>query len=130
MSTGGADPFAGLPADVVEMMAGAPVREKMLAELGVAWAGLAEAEARMAEALRVFVVTWDPLEHDVPRPVAFATVNAGPPGLEVVVYIPVWVLMATSSAGPQERVADVVGELGGSAVLVAAANEDGTCQGL
>jgi hypothetical protein len=108
-------------------MAGAPVQEKVLAELGVAWPGLSEPQARMAEALRVFVVTWDPLEHHVPRPVAFASVNAGPPGLEVVVYIPVWVLMA--AAGREERVADVVGELGGSAVVVAAANEAAVVSG-
>ena len=127
MSTGSPGPFAGLPADVVELMAGAPVQEKVLAELGVAWPDLAGPQARMAEALRVFVVTWDPLEHHVPRPAAIATVNAGPPGLEVVVYIPVWVLMA--AAGREERVADVVGELGGSAVMVAAANEEAVVSG-
>ena len=88
VSTGSAAPFSGLPADVVEVLAGALVQEKMLAELGVAWPDPVGPEARMAEALRVFVVTWDPLEHQVPRPAAFATVNAGPPGLEVVVYIP------------------------------------------
>jgi tetratricopeptide (TPR) repeat protein len=112
---------------VVEVMVGAPVEEKVLAELGVAWPGLSEPEARLAVALRMFVVTWDPLEHHVPRPVVFATVNAGPPRLEVVVYIPVWVLMA--AAGREERVVDVVGELGGSAVVVAAANENAVVDG-
>ncbi len=105
----------------------APVEEKVLVELGVAWPGPTGAQVRMAEALRLFLVTWDPLEHHVPRPVAFATVNAGPPGLEVVVYLPVWVLMA--AAGRQERVADVVGELGGSAVVVAAANKEAVVSG-
>ena len=85
MSSGGAGPFAGLPAEVVEVLAGAPVQEKVLAEFEVAWPGLSEGQARMAEVLRLFVVTWDPLEHQVPRPASFATVNAGPPGLEVVV---------------------------------------------
>jgi len=80
-----------------------------------------------AETLRVFLVTWDPLEHHVPRPEAFATVNADPPGLEVVVYIPVWALMA--AAGREERVAEVVGGLGGSAVVVAAANEEAVLSG-
>ncbi len=127
VSTGGTGPFASLPADVVEVMAGAPIQEKVLAELGVAWPGLDEPQARMAEALRMFLVTWDPLEHHVPRPVAFASVNAGPPGLEVVVYIPVWVLMA--AAGWEERAAGVVGELGGSAVVVAAANEEAVVSG-
>ncbi len=108
-------------------MAGAPVQEKVLIELGVAWPDLAGPQAGMAETLHVFLVTWDPLEHHLPRPVAFATVNADPPGLEVVVYIPVWALMA--AAGREERVADVVGELGGSAVVVAAANEEAVLSG-
>ena len=99
MSSGGAGPFAGLPAEVVEVLAGAPVQEKVLAEFEVAWPGLSEGRARMAEVLRLFVVTWDPLEHPVPRPAAFATVNAGAPGLEVVVYIPVWVLAAAVGRG-------------------------------
>jgi hypothetical protein len=112
---------------VVEVMTGAPVREKVLAEVGVVWPGLSDAQVRMAEALRVFVVTWDPLEHHIPRPVASATVNADPSGLEVVVYIPVWVL--TAAAGRQERVVDILGELGGSAVVVAAANEETVVSG-
>jgi hypothetical protein len=41
----------------------------------------------MAEALQLFVVTWDPLEWLVPRPEAVATANARP--LEIVVYVPV-----------------------------------------
>ena len=127
VSTGTAAPFSGLPADLVEVLVSPPVQEKVLAELGVAWRDMAGPEARMAEALRVFVVTWDPLEHHVPRPVAFATVNAGPPGLEVVVYIPAWVLMAAAGLG--ERVSDLVGELGGSAVVVAAANEEAVVSG-
>jgi len=127
VSTGSTGPFAGLEADVVEAIAGAPVQERVLTELGVAWPDLAGPQARMAETLRVFLVTWDPLEHHVPRPVAFATVNADPPGLEVVVYIPVWAL--TVAAGREERVADVVGELGGSAVVVAAAHEDAVLSG-
>jgi hypothetical protein len=81
----------------------------------------------MAEVLRLFVVTWDPLEHEVPRPAAFATVNAGPSGLEVVVYIPVWVL--TAGVGRGARAADLVGELAGSAVVVAAANEETVVSG-
>jgi len=108
-------------------MVGAPVQEKALIELGVAWPDLAGPQARMAENLRVFLVTWDPLERHLPRPVAFATVNADPPGLEVVVYIPVWALIA--AAGWEERGAGMVGELGGSAVVVAAANEDAVLSG-
>src|SRR5207245_1144479 len=90
VSTDSTGPFGGLPADVVQVMTSAPVQEKVLAEGEVAWPDLSGTQARMAEALRVFLVTWDPLEHDVSRPVAFATVDAGPPGLEVEVYVPVW----------------------------------------
>jgi hypothetical protein len=35
VTTGGAGPFAGLPAEVIEVMAGALVQEKVLAEFGV-----------------------------------------------------------------------------------------------
>jgi hypothetical protein len=112
---------------VVEVMTSAPVQEKVLAEFQVAWPDLSGTQARMAEALRLFLVTWDPLEHDVSRPVAFATVDAGPPGLEVEVYIPVWVLMA--AAGQGERVAEVVGEFAGSAVVVAASEEEAVVSG-
>jgi uncharacterized protein YchJ len=100
----------------------------MLAELGVSWPGLDGAERRMAETLRLFVVTWDPLELSTPRPVAAATVNADPPGLEVVVYVPLWWLLqaATERAKP---VAEVIGELAGSAVVVAASNEEAVVAG-
>jgi hypothetical protein len=123
MNDGPVDPLAGLPAGVVVLLASAPVEEKVLAELAVSWAGLGEAEARMAAALRLFLVTWDPLEHHAPRPVASATVNAGPPGLEVVVYVPLWAVIeaATQRGG---RVPDVLRELVGSAVVVTARNEE------
>jgi hypothetical protein len=90
MTDGSAYRFAGLPAEFTTLLTDAPVEEKMLAELSVSWPGLDGAERRMAEALRLFVVTWDPLELSTPRPVAAATVNADPPGLEVVVYVPLW----------------------------------------
>lgn len=120
------DPFAGLGDDVVEVLASPPGQEKRLAELSLRWPDLTGAEAHLAEALRVFVVTWDPLEHDVPRPVASAAVNAGPPGLEVVVYVPVWVLTAAARRRP---VADVLAELGASVLAAAAADEEAVVGG-
>ena len=128
MTDGSPDPLAGLPPKVAEVLRDAPVRDKMLVELAVGWAGLAGAEARMAAALRVFVVTWDPLELQAPRPVAAATVNAGPPGLEIVVYLPAWWVME-SVAERQLLVAEVIGELAGSAVVVAARNEEAVTAG-
>jgi hypothetical protein len=122
------DPLAGLPPALVDVLTSTPVEDKVLVELAVGWAGLGEAEARMAEALRVFLVTWDPLEHQASRPVAAATVNPGPPGLEIVLYVPLWNVM-----GPvTERgasVAEVVGELAGSAVVVAARHEEAVTNG-
>ncbi len=62
------DALAGLPADVGQLLSAAPVIDKKLLELSVTWSGLPAGEARMAEALRVFVLTWDPLELEAPRP--------------------------------------------------------------
>ena len=44
----------------------------------------------MSGALRVFLLTWDPLDWLGSRPDGFAAVSAGPPGLELAVYAPVW----------------------------------------
>jgi hypothetical protein len=87
--------LAGLPSDVRALLARPPVEDTMLLELAARWEGLSPALAGMAEALRLFVVTWDPLEWRAPRPEAVATVSAWP--VEIVVYVPVWSLaeMAT-----------------------------------
>ena len=76
--------LAGLPGDVQALLASPPLTEPKLLELGVRWEGLSltPALARMADALRLFVVTWDPLEWLAPRPEAVATANAWP--LEIV----------------------------------------------
>ena len=83
-------PLSGLPEGVRRLLAAAPVTEKKLLELGMVWTGLPPEQARMAERLRLFVVTWDPLEWLAARPDGFATVNADPSGFELVVYVPVW----------------------------------------
>jgi hypothetical protein len=44
--------------------------------VAVLWEGQPPARARAADALRLFVVTWDPLEWLVPRPAAVAAANA------------------------------------------------------
>jgi tetratricopeptide (TPR) repeat protein len=55
-------PFAGLPGDLQALLIAAPSTDKSLLELQVSWGGLSPELARMADALRVFVVSWDPLE--------------------------------------------------------------------
>ncbi|MGH3447879.1 MAG: hypothetical protein ACRDP4_09680 [Nocardioidaceae bacterium] len=121
-------PFGALPDDVGQLLAAPPLMEKQLLELSVGWSGLPPSQARMAEALRLFVITWDPLEWDVRRPVAFATVNATPPELELVVYVPVWSL-ATLATETERTIAGVLGTISGSAVVVAADNEAAVAAG-
>jgi len=80
----------------------------------------------MADALRLFVVTWDPLEWLAPRPEAIATANARP--LELVVYVPLWSL-ADIARRKHTTMAAVLAGLGGSAVTTAAAHEDAVMSG-
>src|SRR5690348_15645566 len=82
--------LGGLPNDVRALLARPPLEDTRLLELAARWEGLQSALAAMAEALRLFVVTWNPLEWLAPRPEAVATANAWP--LEIVVYVPVWSL--------------------------------------
>lgn len=128
------DQLSNLPDDVRALLAAPPLTEKKLLELGIAWPRAAsvpvseDARTRMAAALRVFVITWDPLERLPPRPDAMATVNTGPPGLELVVYIPRW-----SLAGLADRqhatLAEVLAMVSGSAVLAAAMDEQRVLSG-
>jgi hypothetical protein len=74
------------------------------------------------------VITWDPLEGIPPCPDGFATVNAGPPGLELVIYVPCW-LLVERSAGWGGTVAGVLGAMAGSAVVTAAAHESSVMSG-
>jgi len=111
--------FSGLPDGVRRLLSAPPVTEKKLLELGVTWTGLQPNEARMADVLRLFVITWDPLEQLAERPDGFATVNADLAGLELVVYVPVWSLVE-SAAAKGVTVAEVLAEMAGSAVVTAA----------
>jgi hypothetical protein len=118
--------LAGLPGDVRALLARPPLDDTRLLELAATWEGLTPAQARMAEALRMFVVTWDPLEWLAPRPEAVATANAWP--LEIVVYVPVWSL--AEMAGRRETtMAAVLARLGGRAMTTAAAHEDTVTSG-
>jgi hypothetical protein len=110
----------GLPDEVQRLLATPPVTEKKLLELSVAWTGLAPGQARMARALRLFVITWDPLEWHAPRPYGFATANGDPTDFELVVYTPIWSLVELATTS-QNTVAAVLGAMAGSAVLTAVA---------
>src|SRR5208282_6649457 len=104
--------LAGLPGDVRALLARPPLDETRLLELTAGWEGLLSAQARMAEALRLFVVTWDPLEWLAPRPEAVATASAWP--VEIVVYVPVWSL-AEMARRRETTMAAVLAGLGGRA---------------
>ena len=80
----------------------------------------------MADTLRLFVVTWDPLEWQAPRPEAVATASAWP--LEIVVYVPVWSL-AEMASRQETTMAAVLAGLGGRAIATAATHEDAVTSG-
>ena len=118
--------LAGLPNGVRALLASPPLTDPRLLELAARWEGLPPVQAKMAEALRLFVVTWDPLEWLAPRPEAIATANAWP--LEVVVYVPVWSLAGIATRKHTTMAAALAG-FGGSAVTTAAAHEDAVMSG-
>jgi hypothetical protein len=118
--------LSGLPKGARALLASPPLTDPRLLELAARWEGLSPAQARMADALRLFVVTWDPLEWLTPRPEAVATANAWP--LELVVYVPVWSL-ADIAKRNHTTMAAVLARLGGSAITTAAAHEDAVMSG-
>ncbi len=118
--------LSGLPSGVRALLASPPLTDPRLLELAARWEGLPPAQARMAEALRLFVVTWDPLEWLAPRPEAVATANAWP--LELVVYVPVWSLVGIARR-KHTTMAAVLAGLGAPAITTAAAHEDAVVSG-
>jgi hypothetical protein len=106
--------LAGLPDSVSRLLTDAPLNEKKLLELRLTWDDLPPGNARVAETLRVFVLTWDPLEVEASRPSAFAAVNEDPS--EVVLYIPLWSL---ASLAVGRTVASVLGDLAGRVIISA-----------
>ena len=90
--------LAGLPDRAQRLLAEPPAMDKRLIELVVAWPGLTGGLARMADAARLFVITWDPLAGMVQRPSGFATTNGASADLEIVVYLPTWSLVRTATA--------------------------------
>jgi hypothetical protein len=111
--------YADLPAELRLLLETPPLTAKRLLELSVTWPGLADAQARAAGLLRVFVITWDPLEHRAPRPDGFAAINVDHDGSELVVYLPIWSLVDMSRT-QRTTVRAVIGALTGSAVATVA----------
>ena len=97
--------------------------EKMLIELSVAWPGLTTGLARMADAVRLFVITWDPLAGILDRTSGFATTNGDAADLEIVIYLPTWSLVAQAAARDSTFGA-VMGAMAGSAIVTAARHEE------
>jgi hypothetical protein len=73
--------------DPVELIANPPPKEYSLLELAVEWHGLAGVEAQIAAALRLFVITRDPLDWLRDRGAAWVTSNGDGDGLELPVYV-------------------------------------------
>ncbi len=115
------DSLSGLPDPLQQLMAQPPVTEKKLLELRAEWPALSPSQAQMADALRLFLITWDPLELLAPRPAAFAAINTDP--LELAVYLPCWTL-AELAAGQGRTMAAVLSAVAGAAVMTGAAHRD------
>src|SRR5258708_15763707 len=113
--------LSGLPNDVRALLASPPLTDPKLLELAVQWEDVPPEQARMADALRMFVVTWDPLEWVVPRPEVIATANAWP--LELVVYVTVWSL-ADIARRQDTTIAAGLAALGAAAITTSAPHKD------
>lgn len=78
------------------------------------WTDSPPAHTRTAQWLRLFLITWDPLEHGpVPRPRGLATVNVDGSGGELVVYLLVWAAVAMDEAAGQDATITSVHATGG-----------------
>lgn len=111
----------GLPDRVERLLDDPPLLDKMLLELSLRWSALPPPIARMAAALRLFLITWDPLETMPDRPDAFATTNGTAEDLEIVIYLPIWSLNRMARDNGRSA-ADVIATLAGSAMITASRN--------
>lgn len=73
--------------DPLELLAAPPLERYSLLELSVEWDELVGVEAQLASALRLFVITRDPLDWIPDRGSAWATSNSDGDTLEVPVYV-------------------------------------------
>lgn len=108
------DPFAGVSRDVRDAFEGAPADERALLELRLAWPELGEVEALIAARLRVFLLTWDPLEWVGDRAPGWATATGDGDSCEVVLYLTLEEATRRARVGG-ETVAAVLGAFAGRA---------------
>ena len=116
------DPFAGVPRDVRDAFEGAPPGERALLELRLAWPELGEVEALIAARLRVFLLTWDPLDWVGDRAPGWATATGDGDSCEVVLYLTLEEASRRARDGG-ETVAAVLGAFAGSVLAVGGAHE-------
>jgi len=123
------DPMAGLPGDVREALAAAPDDERVLLELRLGWTELGEAQERLAARMRVFLLTWDPLEWVGDRGPGWATSTGDGDSCEVVLYLP---LAETLGRGEEagETIAAVLGAFAASVLAVGARYEQALVAGI
>jgi hypothetical protein len=116
--------YLDLPGEVVTLLSNPPVGEKVLLELAAEWPELESALVEVAESVRLFVLTWDPLDWLPGRPDYFHVRNAADDrgDAELVIYFTLPGLERMLDA--DRHGSTVAGVLGGVATqLVAAAAE-------
>lgn len=113
------DRFKGLSDAVAAAISGTPVDEKAQLELAVRPAHLASAAARVADRLRVRILTWDPIGWVEREPVPVVAVEGSGSGYRITLFLGAWAL----DSPLLESVADEITALVDSIVRVGAANE-------
>jgi len=117
------EPYAGLADDVRDAPLAVPEGERSLLELRLAWPALGDLEALIAARLRVFLLTWDPFWWMRDRGWAWATATGDGDAFEVVLYLTVHDALVRVRETAR-ALADVVGELAGSVLVVGARHEE------
>ena len=116
--------YRDLPGEVVTLLSNPPVGEKVMLELAAEWPELDPALAELAESVRLFVLTWDPLDWLPGRPdhVHARNVADDRGDAELVIYFTLAGMERMLDTG--HHGSTVAGILGGVATeLVAAAAE-------
>jgi hypothetical protein len=110
--------------DALALLAAPPKDEYALLEFALEWPGLRGVEAQLAAALRLFVITRDPLDWLADRGCAWATANADGDTLELPVYITCDEVQQQMQAG-EGQLETTLGAVGES-VLMAATQSQGS----
>ncbi len=87
------DRFEGLPDAVTAAFRQVPVDEKAQLEVALRWPDLEEAASRVAERLRVRVLTWDPIGWiDEVEPGPVVSVEGSGSGYRITLFVGAWML--------------------------------------